>query len=335
VDNVELPVPSAWRRVRRACSAVMLACTLAAGTSAALAQQSVIHLVVPYPPGGPVDLIARIVGNKVTEEGGPTVVVENRGGANGEIGVGAVARATPDGQTLVMASTSTHSINPLLNRKVPYDATRDFAPVILLDTRPYILVVHPSLGVSTVRELIDLAKSKPGVLTYASGGGVGSGNYLAGELFKTSAGVDILHVPYQGGGPALTAVLGNQVGIFFAPIPTVLPQIQSGKLKALAVTGAQRSTVLPEVPTMAQAGLNGFEFSIWDAVLAPANTPAAVIDALHAKFAAAMASPEVKQKFIALGADPTTSTPAALAAYMKADSQRWAKVLKASGAAVN
>lgn len=321
---------AAARRVRRGCTAMLLACALAATSLPSLALAAT-RLIVPYPPGGPVDLIARIVASKVGDTGGGTIIVENRGGANGAIGVSTAARAAPDGKTLVMASTSTHSINPLIIKKLPYDAVKDFDPVILLDTRPYVLVVNPSVAASTVHELVGLAKVKPGALTYASGGGIGSGNYLAGELFKSVAGVDILHVPYQGGGPALMAVLSNEVNIFFAPIPTVLPSIQSGKLKALAVTSTQRSPALPQIPTMAEAGLQNFDFSIWDAIFAPAKTPPDEIKALYAKFDAAMRSADVKEKFVALGADPESTAPAATAAYVKADAEKWAKILKASG----
>jgi tripartite-type tricarboxylate transporter receptor subunit TctC len=297
----------------------------------AQAQPKVTRLVVPYPAGGPVDVIARLVAQKLAEVSGRTVVVDNRGGANGFIGVEMVARAAPDGATLVMGSTSTHSINPLIYLSVPYDAVRDFAPVALLGTRPYILVVHPSIPATSVRELIALARANPGKLTYASGGGVGSANHLASEMFKVAARVDILHVPYKGGGPALTDVLGGQVAIFFAPIPTALPHVQTGKLRALAVTGVARSPVAPQLPTMAMAGLPGFEFSVWDGIFAPAKTQSQVIGALNADIVKVVQMPDLRDKLAAMGVDASGSTPEQLAAYLKADTAKWAKVLKDSG----
>lgn len=295
-------------------------------------QGNAIRLVVPYPPGGPVDLLARIVAQGLGEESGQPVVVENKGGANGLIGVEAAARAQPDGRTLLMGSTSTHSINPLLYDRLPYDPVADFVPVMLLGTRPYALVVRPSIQATSVKELVALAKARPGALTYASGGGTGSGNHLAGELFKARTGTDLLHVPYKGGGPALNDVLGGQVDMFFAPIPTVLPHVEAGKLRALAVTGAKRSSVLPDVPTMAQAGVEGFEFSIWDGIYAPAGTPADTVAAINARLRQVMRSPEVARKFAALGADVAAGTPAEMAAYVRADAAKWAQILKNAGA---
>lgn len=292
----------------------------------------VIRLVVPYPAGGPVDVIGRLLGQKLTENLGQQVLIDNRAGANGIIGVEMAAKSAPNGYTLLMASTSTHSINPLMYSKLSYDPVRDFAPVAMLAVRPYILVVHPSVPAKTVKELIALAKSKPGELTYASGGGIGSGNHLAGELFKATAGVDILHVPYKGGAPALTELLGGQVAIFFAPIPIALSHVQAGKLRALAVTGATRAAVTPHLPTMSEAGLPGFEFSIWDGVLAPANTPKEIITKLNAAIVKILQMPDMKEKFSTMGADATSSTPEQLAALMRAEADKWAKILKESGA---
>ena len=305
--------------------------------SQALAQtypNKLIRLIVPYPAGGPVDVIARLLAQKLTENEGQQIIIDNRGGANGIIGVEIAAKAAPDGYTLLMALTSTHSINPRMYSKLPYDPVRDFAPVALLAARPYILVVHPSVAAKSVRELIALAKSKPGELTYASGGGVGSGNHLAGELFKASAGVDVLHVPYKGGAPALTELLGGQVAIFFAPIPIALSHVQAGKLRALAVTGAKRAPVTPDLPTMSEAGLPGFEFSIWDGMLAPARTPKETISKVNAEIVKILQMQDVKEKFSAMGAEPTGSTPEQLATFMKADADKWANILKESGARV-
>jgi tripartite-type tricarboxylate transporter receptor subunit TctC len=290
-----------------------------------------VRLVVPYPAGGPVDLIARALGQKLAGTLGQQIVVDNRAGANGIIGVEVVAKAAPDGYTLVMASTSTHSINPAMYKKLPFDAIRDFAPVARLTTRPYVLVVHPSVPAASVRELIALAKSKPGDLTYASGGGNGSGNHLAGELFKTMAGVNILHVPYKGAAPAMTELLGGQVNIMFAPILSALPHVGSGKLRALAVTDLRRAAVAPELPTMAESGLAGFEFNIWDAILAPAGTPAPVVSALNSEIVKILAMPDVQQRFAAMGVVPAGSAPAELMEFMKADAAKWAKVLRDAG----
>lgn len=290
-----------------------------------------IRLIVPYPAGGPVDVIARLIGPKLTREIGQQLIVDNRGGANGIIGVQLAAADAPNGYTLLMASTSTHSINPLIYKKLPYDSYRDFAPVGMLAIRPYVLVVHPSLPVKSVKELIALAASKPGELTYASGGGVGSGNHLAGELFKTAAGVDILHVPYKGGAPALNDLLGGQVAIFFAPIPIALGHVQAGKLKALAVTGAVRAPVTPNLPTMSEAGLPGFEFSIWDGVVAPAQTSKEIITRLNSALVRILQTPDIREKFSAIGAEATSSTPEQLAAWMKNDAAKWAETLHAAG----
>ena len=320
--------------VTRLLSSTVAALVVLSGATmpeSAHAQAKVTRLVVPYPAGGPVDVIARLVGQRLTEVTGRTVVVDNRGGANGFIGVEMVAKAAADGTTLVMGSTSTHSINPLIYKSVPYDAVKDFAPVSLLGTRPYILVVHPSIPAASVRELIALAKANPGKLTYASGGGVGSANHLASEMFKVAARVDILHVPYKGGGPALNDTLGGQVAIFFAPILTALPHVQAGKLRALAVTGVARSPVAPQLPTMAMAGVPGFEFSVWDGIFAPARTPPQVIGALNAEIVKVLQLPELRDKLAAMGADASGSTPEQLAAYLKADTAKWAKVLQDSG----
>ena len=290
-----------------------------------------IRLIVPYPAGGPIDLLARIVGQKLGEGLRQPVIVDNRGGANGLIGCEAAAKAPPDGYTLLMASTSTHSINPAMYRSLPYDAQRDFAPVAMLDTRPYVLVVHPAVAADSVTQLIALAKSKPGKLTYASGGGVGSANHLAAEMFKTAAGVDILHVPYKGGGPALNDVLAGQVDVFFAPVTTALPFVQAGRLRALAVTGDKRSAVASTLPTLSEAGIPGFEFSVWDGIVAPANTPADIVARLNAEVAKVLQAPETRDKFASMGADLSIRTAEQLGALMKADFARWAKMLKDAG----
>lgn len=287
-----------------------------------------VRLVVPWPPAGPVDLTARIIGQKLTEGLGRQIIIDNRAGADGSIGVAFAAKAPADGYTLLLGSTSTHSINPIIFNNLTYDTVKDFAPVILLDTRPYILLVHPTVSANSVRELVALAKSKRGELAYAS---AGASNQAAGEEFKTGAGVDILHVPYQGGGPAMNALLGGQVSLFFAPVPLAIPHIQSARVKALAVTSARRITSMPNVPTMSEGGLPGFEFSTWEGLLVPAGTPRAIVMKLNAEMAGILDMPDVREKFSALGASTSGGTPDQLSAHMKLDAEKWARSLKASG----
>jgi len=289
-----------------------------------------IRLIVPFPPGGPNDILGRVVAQQLTEQLGQQVVVDNRGGAGGIIGAELAAKAVPDGYTLLLGGTASLSINPSLHKTLPYDPLRDFAAVSMVGTAPSILITHPSVPVKTVKDLIELAKAKPGQLNFASAG-IGTPPHLAGELFKSMAGIDMVHVPYKGGGPALTDLLAGQVGIYFSGISSALPYVRDGRLRGIAVTSAKRTAVMPDMPTIAESGLPGYEVGNWYAILAPAATPTAVVARLNSEIRKALAVAEVKKRFIELAADPVGSTPAALAAYTRSEIAKWAKVIKSAG----
>ena len=293
-----------------------------------------IRLVVPFPAGGTTDILARAVAQKLSEAWGQQVIVDNRPGAGGNIGSDIVAKAAPDGYTLVMGTVGTHAINPSLYRKMPYDHVKDFAPVILVAGVPNVLVVNPSLPVHTVRELIDYAKANPGKLNFASSGN-GTSIHLSGELFKTMAGVQMTHVPYKGSAPALTDLMGGQVQLMFDNLPSSLQLIQAGKLRAIAVTSTARAAALPDVPTIAESGLPGFEASSWFGVLAPAGTPREIVTKLNATIAAWLATPDAKDKLLSQGAIAAGGTPEAFARHIDAETAKWAKVVKMSGAHID
>ena len=292
-----------------------------------------IRIVVPLAAGGPGDVLARAVGQKLSEAVGQPVVVDNRVGANTNIGNEAVAKSAPDGYTLLMAA-STLTINPSLYASVPYDAVKSFAPVTLVATTPLVVVVHPSLPVKSMKELIALAKSKPGQMLYGSAGN-GSVLHLAGEMLNTLAHVKIVHVPYKGVTNAFSDLLGGQISLMFPGAPIALPQVQAGKLRALAVTGDKRSAAVPELPTVAETGLPGYEVSVWYGVLAPAGTPSAVINRLYGELVKIVQSPDVAARFAALGAEPLHNTPEQFAAFLKSDLVKWTKVVRDSGAKVD
>jgi tripartite-type tricarboxylate transporter receptor subunit TctC len=287
-----------------------------------------VRLVVPFAAGGPNDIIARLVGGRLSDALGQPIVVENRPGAGGNIGTDFVARALPDGYTLLSAGPGSLIINPLLG-SVPYDTARDFAPVSLMASAPNVLVVHPSVPARSVKELIDLARARPRQLNYASGG-TGSTPHLSGALFAVMAGIDIVHVPYKGTGPASADLLGGQVQMAFFGIPPLLPHIKSGKLRALAVTGGRRSPELPEVPTVHEA-LPGYEVSPWYGLLAPAGTSRAIITRLNAEVARIVRSAEMKEKLALQGAEAAGGTPEEYAAVIRADAATWARVIKEAG----
>ena len=289
-----------------------------------------IRLIVPFPPGGPNDILGRVVAAKLTEQLGQQVVVDNRGGAGGIIGAEIAARAVADGQTLLLAGTASLAINPGLHKKLPYDPLRDFAPISMLGTAPSLLTVHPSLPVKTVKDLIALAQSKPGKLNFVSAGH-GTPPHLAGELFKSMTGVDMVHVPYKGGGPALADLLAGQVEIYFSGISSVLPFVKEGRLRGVAVTSIKRTAVLPDTPTVAESGLPGFEVGNWYAIVAPANTPPAIIRRLNAEILTVLTGAELKKRFFELAADPFGSTPEQLAAYNRSEIIKWARAIKAAG----
>jgi tripartite-type tricarboxylate transporter receptor subunit TctC len=287
-----------------------------------------IRLVVPFPAGGPNDIIGRLVAQKLGDTLGQQMVVDNRAGAGGNIGTDLVAKAPPDGYTLLSGGMGSLIMNPIID-KVPYDTLRDFAPVILMASAPNVLVTHPSLPVRDVKGLIALARAHPGQLNYGSGG-VGSTPHLSGALFKSMTGVNIVHIPYKGNAPAITDLLGGQVQLAYLGIPPVQPHIQSGKLKALAVTSERRSATLPQVPTIAESGVPGYELSPWYGILAPAGTPSDIVMKLNAAIAKIVRTPEMKEKLAGIGAEAETTTPEAYAARMKSDLARWTKVIRSA-----
>ena len=310
----------------------------AAFAGVAMAQQDYpnkpVRIVVPFPAGGTTDILTRAISQKLSEDWKQPVVVDNRAGAGGNIGADLVAKSTPDGYTLLMGAVATHAINPTLYSKIPYDPVKDFAPVALVAQVPNILVVNPAVPATTVRELIDLARAKPGYLNFGSGS-TGSTGHLAGELFKAMAGVQMVHIPYKGTGPELTDLLAGVVRIAFETTPAVLPHVKAGKLRALAVNSLKRTPLLPDLPTMSEAGLSGFEVTSWNGVLAPAGTPKEIVTRLNNEIVKALKMPDVHEKLSGLGADPVGNTPEQFAAFIQAEIKKWAKVIKESGARVD
>jgi tripartite-type tricarboxylate transporter receptor subunit TctC len=298
----------------------------AAGAAAQSYPDRPIRLIVPFPPGGGTDVVARAIASRLGQMLGTSVVVDNRAGAGGTIGTEAVARSAPDGYTLGLVSGS-HAINPSIYPKLPYDTERDFAPVSQLVVAPGILVVNPKLPVKNVKDLIALAKSEPGKLNYASAG-IGTPPHLAGELFKTMAGIDIVHVPYKGNAAVLTDTLSGQVQFTFPTIPSALPYVQNGTLRALGVTGAKRSPSAPDIPTIAESGLPGYEATSWYGVVAPADTPPEIVDKLSTTLASALQQPDVQKVLASLGLEPVGSTPQAFAATIKEELPKWQKVVR-------
>ncbi|QHI96597.1 tripartite tricarboxylate transporter substrate binding protein [Xylophilus rhododendri] len=291
-----------------------------------------ITLVIPFPPGGPTDAMARTLAAEIRDRIGQTMVVENRAGAGGNIGAEYVARAEPDGYTLMFGTSGPLAINASLYRKINYDPTRSFAPVIRVGHLPNILVVHPSLPVKSVPELIAYSKAHPGTLSYASSGN-GASSHLAGVMFNALAGTDFQHIPYKGTGPALNDLLGGQVGMSFTDILTAMPYVKTGKLRALGVTTAARSHAMPEVPTVAEQGLAGYDVSVFFGIVAPAGTPADRIAVLNKAFAAVLASPKVKELFASQGLEAATDIrPQALAQFIASETAKWSTVVKQSGA---
>ena len=288
-----------------------------------------IRMIVAYPPGGGTDIVGRMMAQKLGENLGQTVVVDNRGGATGNIGTELAARATPDGYTLLMGNVAPNAINVSLFKKLPFDPVKDFAPVSLVAVTPNILVGQPSLPVKTVKDLVALAKAKPGALNFPSAG-VGSSSHLAGEMLKTLAGIDMVHVPYKGGGPALIALLSGQVQIMFATLPAAMPHVKSGKLRPVAVTTSRRSQALPELPTIAESGVSGYEAATWYGLLAPAGTPKAIVGRLHAEIVKILAT-DTRQFLMAQGFEPAGTAPAEFAGYIKSEIAKWGKVIRDAG----
>ncbi len=293
-----------------------------------------LKMVVPFPPGGGNDALARLVAKHLGDMLGQQVIVDNRGGAGGIIGTQAVAKSPPDGYTLLLGYTGTLAINPHLYKDIPYDPEKDFAPISLVASNPLVLVVHPSVPVHNVAELIALAKAKPNTLNFASSGS-GTGGHLVGESFKGAAKIEITHIPYKGTGPAVVDLLGGQVQMMFSVIPAALQHIQTGSLRALAVTSLTRSTVLPDTPTVAEAGLPGFETVLRYGVLAPAGTPVEIVDRLSENIRAIMKRDEIKERLLAEGAETLSTTPAEYAKTISAELAQWGPIVKSSGARVD
>lgn len=308
----------------------LLLAALCAATVAAQAADTwpvrPIRMIVAYPPGGGTDQVGRLMADQLTQPLGQNVILDNRGGATGNIGTELAARAVPDGYTLLMGNVAPNAVNVSLFKKLGFDPVRDFSPISLVAITPNILVAHPSLPVKTVKELLALAKAKPGTLNFPSAG-VGSSSHLAGELLKSLAKIDMVHVPFKGGGPALVAMISGEVQIMFATMPAAMPHVKSGKARAIAVTTAKRSQAMPELPTIAEAGVTGYEASTWYGLLAPAKTPKPIIDRLHVETVKILAGP-ARQRLEVQGFEPVGGTPAEFSAYIKSEIVKWAKVIK-------
>ena len=289
-----------------------------------------VRIINPFAPGGPTDLLARAVGPKLQEAWGQPVLVETRAGADGRIGIEYVARQPADGYTLLVMPTGAAVVNPHIFPKLPYDPLRDFAPVTLLATVENVLVVNPEVKAASVQELVALAKANPGKLTFASPG-VGSQAHVAGERLKSMADVQMQHVPYKGAAPAMSDLLGGQVSLMFLPMSSALKQVQAGKLRALGVASLQRSSAAPDLPTVAEQGLPGFEALTWFALMAPAGTSAGVVDRIAGDAARALRAPEVRERLLGLGANPVGNTPAELAQMLKREHAFWGELIRKAG----
>jgi tripartite-type tricarboxylate transporter receptor subunit TctC len=322
------------RRRWRALLAAMLLALMAAGAQAQGYPARPIRLIVPFPPGGSTDILGRALGQKLAEAWGQQVIVDNRPGAGGSIGAEAAARAAPDGYTLLMAHIGTLAVNPALYPKLGYDPAQDFAPVSMVAIVPNVLVVHPSVPAKTVTELIEYARRNPGKLNYSSGGN-GSAAHLAMEYFKLQTKTDMVHVPYKGTGPALTDLIAGQVSLTMTGAPVVMPQVQAGKLRALGVSSPKRLDAFPDVPTIAESGVPGFDATQWYGVVAPAGTPREIVARLNAEINRVMQSKELKERLLAEGAIAAPDTPEAFAAFIGDEMRRWGAVVKATGMQAN
>jgi tripartite-type tricarboxylate transporter receptor subunit TctC len=311
-------------------SALLVAAIGTAGAADIAFPTRPIRLIVGYPPGGSTDIAARLVAQKLTPVLGQTVIVDNRAGASGTIAANIVATAEPDGHTLSFAASPEAAIYRALMKNPPYDSLKDFQPVTLVGRVPFMLVVHPSVSANTVKEFVALAKAKPGTINFASFGS-GTSNHLVGEAFRAAAGIDIVHIPYKGSAPAIADLLGGQVQMTFDAVPVVLPQVKAGKLKALAVATAKRSPLAPNVPTMDESGIPGFTGGTWFGVLAPARTPAAIVDHLSREISTVLRAPDVAQTFNDRGIEPVGNTPAEFRAFIESETKRWLKVAQDAG----
>jgi tripartite-type tricarboxylate transporter receptor subunit TctC len=293
-----------------------------------------VRIVVPYPPGGSNDVIARVLAQKLSEQTGQTFIVDNRAGAGGNVGADWVARSEPDGYTLLLTAPPALTTNVFLYKKMPFDPAKAFAPVSLIATVPIVLVVHPSTGIESVGELLQTAKAKPGTLNFGSSGN-GSTNHLAGELLKRRAGIDIVHVPYKGAAPALSDLLGGHIPMMFDNIPALMPHVRSGAVTAIGVAGSSRAKALPEVPTVAEAGVDDFEASAWFGLVAPANTPAPVLTRLQQAVRASLESPDVLKRLSELGAEASGVSGDAFGRFLSEETRKWGTIIEESGAKVD
>lgn len=326
---------------RRRFAALIAAALLGAGLPAQAQTWPTkpVRIVVPFPPGGTTDIVARSIGVELQRMWQHAVVIENRPGAGGNIGADLVAKSAPDGYTLLMGTVGTHAINAALfaqsGTKMPFDPVKDFVPITLAAGVPNVMVINPKLPVNTVAEFIAYAKARPGQLNMASSGN-GTSIHLSGELFKTVTGVYMVHFPYRGSAPAVTDLIAGNMNVMFDNLPSALPHIKSGRLRALAVTSRTRSPALPDVPTIEEAaGLKGFDASSWFGLFAPAGTPRAIVDKIQSDVARALALPEVRERFVAQGADPGGNTPEQFAAFIRAETDKWTRVVKFSNAKVD
>ena len=325
-------------------AAVVLPAALFATVAATAAAQSArgpgdyptrpIRLILPQSPGGPTDIIGRTIAQKLSDNVGQPVVADNRAGAAGSLGCELAARAAPDGYTLLLGPPGCLTVNPSLYPKLGYDTLRDFAPITQLTAGPEMLVVHPSVAATSVEELIALVRAKPGAFNFASGG-AGTPNHLAAEYLRMVAGLNMAHVPYKGTGPAIAAVVAAQVQLMMAGLPPALPQVRAGKLRALAVTSARRSSAAPEVPTVAESGFPGFALGSWHSLLAPAKTPQPIIVFLHAQAVKTLAQPDVKERFAGQGLEVVGSTPAAFREHLVSEMAKFAKIIQVAGITVD
>jgi len=313
----------------RMCALILL-CIVAIPCVAQVYPVKPMRFVVPFPPGGVGDIVARPIAEKLTIALGQTVVVESRAGASGTIGAEYVANAAPDGYTFLLGTSNELAMSPSLFKRLPYDPIKSFAPVTPIVQFPNVLVVGPSVKAHSLKELIDFARENPDKITFASSG-PGSTNHLTAEVFKTLTGVRVLHVPYKGGGPALTDVMGGHIDAMFATLPSAVAYIKAGKLRALAVTGEQRSIALPEVPTAIEAGVPGLIVTTWNGVVLPAGTPASIIDTLQQEIRRAANEPEVKQRYAAVGAEVLNQSPSEFAQMIARDFERWSRVIREAG----
>ena len=332
-----MPLSNRFTR-RRALSIAAVAALGAAPFCTAFAQDAwptrAITIVVPFSAGGTTDIVARLAGQALSQELGQPVVIDNRPGAGGNIGAQAVARAAADGYTLVMGTVGTHAINPALYKKMPYDHIKDFAPISRVTAVPNVLIANPSQPYKTVKELIAYGKANPDKLTFASSGS-GTSIHLAGELFKSMTGITMQHIPYKGSSPALTDLMAGQTNVMFDNLPSAIQFIKAGKLRAIAVTTIKRAPQFPDLPTIDEAGVPGFDAASWFGLLAPANTPPAVIKRIDDALIKVMATTDLKKKIIDQGGEPIAETPDKFAAFIQTETVKWAKVVKESGASVD